>query len=122
MLSGNVVFTTFICLADIGLTPVSLSNGQSYTAIAGKVDTFIIDASQSLAATIIGFEAGDVLEFTGHSQELGVNFENLSFSDSLTTISAGNASITLTNLGNDNFGDEASFEAIYGANAITYVM
>ena len=86
------------------------------------MDTFIIDASQSLAATIIGFEAGDVLEFTGHSQELGVNFENLSFSDGLTTISAGNASITLNGLANDNFGDEASFEAIYGANAVGYVM
>jgi hypothetical protein len=118
--AGTPAFT--VSIADIGLTPVVVANGQSYTATAGKVDTFIIDASQSLAATIVGFEAGDVLEFTGHSQELGVNFENLTFSDGLTTISAGNASITLSGLANDNFGDEASFEAIYGANAVGYVM
>jgi hypothetical protein len=118
--AGTPAFT--VSIADIGLTPVVVANGQSYTATAGKVDTFIIDASQSLAATIIGFEAGDVLEFTGHSQELGVNFENLSFNDGLTTISAGNASITLSGLANDNFGDEASFEAIYGANAIGYIL
>ena len=118
--AGTPAFT--VSIADIGLTPVVVANGQSYTATAGKVDTFIIDAGQSLAATIVGFEAGDVLEFTGHSQELGVNFENLTFNDGLTTISAGNASITLTNLANDNFGNEASFEAIYGANAIGYVI
>ncbi|MBB3944075.1 hypothetical protein GGR91_002344, partial [Sphingorhabdus rigui] len=29
---------------------------------------------------------------------------------------------TLNNLANDNFGDEISFEAIYGANAIGYVI
>jgi hypothetical protein len=120
MASGAPAFT--INIADIGLTPVVVANGQSYTATAGKVDTFIIDASQSIAATIVGFEAGDVLEFQRHSFELGVNFEQLSTSDGRTTISAGNALITLNGLANDNFGNEASFEAIYGANAIEYVI
>jgi hypothetical protein len=120
MASGAPAFT--INIADIGLTPVVVANGQSYTATAGKVDTFFIDASQSIAATIVGFEAGDRLEFIGRTPELGVNFEQFSTTDGLTTISAGNASITLTNLANDNFGNEASFEAIYGANAIEYVL
>jgi hypothetical protein len=118
--SGTPAFS--INISDVGLTPVTLTNGQSVTATAGKVDTFIIDASQSIAATIVGFETGDVLEFTNHTADLGVNFEQISTSDGLTTISAGNAAITLTNLANDNFGDEISFEAIYGANAIGYVI
>ena len=118
--SGTPAFS--INIADIGLTPVTLTNGQSVTATAGKVDTFIIDASQSIAATIVGFEAGDVLEFTNHTPELGVNFEQVSTSDGFTIISAGNASITLNSLANDNFGDEISFETIYGANAIGYVL
>ena len=118
--SGTPAFS--INIADIGLTPVTLTNGQSVTATAGKVDTFIIDASQSIAATIVGFEAGDVLEFTNHTPELGVNFEQVSTSDGFTIISAGNASITLNSLANDNFGDEISFEAIYGSNAIGYVI
>jgi hypothetical protein len=120
MASGTPAFS--INISDVGLTPVTLTNGQSVTATAGKVDTFIIDASQSIAATIVGFEAGDVLEFTNHTADLGVNFEQVSTSDGLTTISAGNAAITLTNLANDNFGDEVSFETIYGTNAIGYVI
>jgi hypothetical protein len=42
--------------------------------------------------------------------------------DGVSTITAGNASITLTSFTNDNFGNEAAFEAIYGANAIGYVL
>ncbi|MBB3944076.1 hypothetical protein GGR91_002345, partial [Sphingorhabdus rigui] len=120
MASGTPAFS--INIADVGLTPVTLTNGQSVTATAGKVDTFIIDAGQSITATIVGFEVGDVLEFTNHTADLGVNFEQVSTSDGLTTISAGNAAVTLNNLANDNFGDEISFEAIYGANAIGYVI
>jgi hypothetical protein len=118
--SGSPAFT--INIADVGLSPVTLTNGQSVTATTGKVDTFIIDASQSIAATIVGFETGDVLEFARHSGDLGVNFEQVSSSDGLTTVSAGKAVIKLTNLTNDNFGDENSFEAIYGTNAISYVI
>jgi hypothetical protein len=118
--SGTPAFN--INITDIGLTPVTLTNGQSVTATAGKVDTFIVDASQSITATIVGFEAGDVLEFTNHTADLGVNFEQISNTDGLTNISAGNASITLNNLANDNFGDEISFEKIYGSSAIGYVI
>jgi hypothetical protein len=118
--SGTPAFS--INISDVGLTPVTLTNGQSVTATAGKVDTFIIDASQSIAATIVGFEVGDVLEFTNHTADLGVNFEQVSTSDGFTIIFAGNAAITLTNLANDNFGDEISFEKIYGSSAIGYVI
>ena len=111
-----------IDIADIGLSPVMVINGQSYTATPGKIDTFVIDASQSLTATIAGFETGDVLEFVNYSEELGVSFEQLEFGDAAATLFAGNATLNLTNLANDNFGEETSFEDIYGANAIGYVI
>jgi Ca2+-binding RTX toxin-like protein len=101
---------------------VTVTNGSTYNARKGVIDTFIIDTSQGITATIVGFETGDVIEFVGRTPDLGVNFEQVSNTDGLTTISAGNASITLTNLTNDNFGNEATFEAIYGANAIGYVI
>ena len=101
---------------------VTVTNGSTYNARKGVIDTFIIDTSQGITATIVGFETGDVIEFVGRTPDLGVNFEQISNTDGLTTISAGNASITLTNLTNDNFGNEATFEAIYGANAIGYVI
>jgi hypothetical protein len=87
------------------------------------VDTFIIDANQTITATIIGFEEGDIIEILNSSEELlGVNFDNSVFNDGEALMIVSSATITLTGLANDFFGDEASFETIYGTNAITYVM
>jgi len=119
---GNLsAFDTFTL--SVEAAPVTVVNGQTYQARAGAVDIFVIDVNQSITATITGFEAGDILRFSNHSADLGVNFEQLSTSDGFTTITAGaSVAITLTSLTNDNFGDEISFEAIYGANAIGYVI
>jgi hypothetical protein len=114
------VFDTFTL--SVEAVPVTVANGQTYQARAGAVDIFVIDASQSITATIAGFEVGDILRFNNHTADLGVNFEQVSTDDGFTTIAAGNASVTLNGLANDNFGDETSFEAIYGANAIGYVI
>jgi hypothetical protein len=101
---------------------VTVLNGATYQARAGVADIFIIDASQSISATIVGFENGDILQFNNHTADLGVNFEQESTEDGFTVVFAGNASITLNSLANDSFGDEISFELIYGANAIGYVI
>jgi hypothetical protein len=101
---------------------VSVTNGITYNAQPGAIDTFIIDTRQSIAATIVGFETGDVFEFSGSNPDLGVNFKQFSGTDGLATLSARNASITLTGLADDNFSNEATFEVIYGANAIGYVI
>ncbi|MFM1976402.1 MAG: hypothetical protein RL145_1248, partial [Pseudomonadota bacterium] len=77
---------------------------------------------QSIAATIAGFEVGDVLEFANYTADLGVSFEQLAFGDSAATLYAGNVTINLTGLSNDSFGNEASFEAIYGVGAIGYLI
>jgi hypothetical protein len=101
---------------------ITVKSGASYNGHESITDVFVIDASQSLTATIVGFEAGDILKFAGHSEALGVSFEQLALGDAMTTITAGSATLTLNNLANDNFSNENSFEAIYGNNAITYVI
>ena len=46
-----------------------------------------------------------------------------SIRDGIATISTGGSvALALNGLANDNFGNEASFEAIYGANAVGYVI
>jgi hypothetical protein len=100
---------------------IIIANGGFYSAVAGKVDTFIIDASLSITATINGFEEGDIIEILNGSDEIGVNFENVIFNDGNATIFVSeSAIINLTGLVSDAFGDESSFEDIYGADAISY--
>lgn len=101
---------------------VIVSNGGSYIARDNATDVFVIDASKSLAVTISGFEDGDRIIFTNRTSAEGALFDAGVIGDGVSTITAGNASITLTSLTNDNFGNETTFEAIYGANAIGYVL
>jgi hypothetical protein len=101
---------------------IMVANGGVYTAIAGKVDTFVIDANQTITATIIGFEVGDIIEILNSSELLGVNFDNTVFGDGSATIFvSASATLNLTGLASDAFGDEFSFESIYGSEAISYV-
>jgi hypothetical protein len=112
-----------ITITDVSLTPVTVANGGVYTATVGKVDTFIIDANQTITATIIGFEEGDIIEILNSSESLGISFDNNSFNDGEASIFvSATATINLTGLSSDFFGDESSVEAIYGTNEITYVM
>jgi hypothetical protein len=112
-----------IIITDISLSPVTIVNGGTYTAAAGVVDTFIIDANQTITATIIGFEEGDIIEILNSSELIGVNFDNPAFGDGNATIFvSASVTINLTSLASDAFGDESSFEAIYGSSAITYVL
>jgi hypothetical protein len=112
-----------ITITDISLSPVTIVNGGTYTAAAGVVDTFIIDANQTITATIIGFEEGDIIEILNSSESLGINFDNPAFGDGNATIFvSASATINLTGLSSDAFGDEVSFESLYGVGAITYVL
>jgi hypothetical protein len=101
---------------------VIVTNGASYVARDNVADVFVIDASKSLAITISGFDEADRIIFTNRTSAEGALFDAGVIGDGISTITAGNASITLTNLTNDNFGNEATFESIYGANAIGYVI
>jgi hypothetical protein len=101
---------------------VIVTNGASYVARDNVADVFVIDASKSLAITISGFDEADRIIFTNRTSAEGALFDAGVIGDGISTITAGNASITLTNLTNDNFSNETTFEAIYGANAIGYVI
>jgi len=101
---------------------VIATNGASYVARDNVADVFVIDASKSLVITISGFDEADRIIFTNRTSAEGASFDAGVIGDGISTITAGNASITLTNLANDNFSNETTFEAIYGANAIGYVI
>ena len=102
--------------------PVTVVNNQTYQARSGVVDIFVIDASQSINATIIGFEQGDILRYLNNGDNGLGGVDNSTFEDGKAVLLVGSSSISLTSLTNDYFGDEASFEEIYGPNAITYVL
>jgi hypothetical protein len=101
---------------------IQVANNGSYSAVVGAPETFVIDPTQSINASIAGFESGDVLQLVLWTEELGVSFENVPFEDGEAVLIAGGATITLTGLASDVFGDEQSFELIYGPGAITYVL
>jgi hypothetical protein len=101
---------------------VIVANGESYTARDNAADVFVIDASKSIAVTISGFDEGDRIIFTNRTGAERVLFDAGVIGDDISQITAGNASITLTDLANYNFGNATTFEAIYGANAIGYVL
>jgi hypothetical protein len=99
-----------------------VANNGSYSAVVGASDIFVIDPTQSINASIAGFESGDVLQLVSWSEDLGVVFENPVFADGEAVLVVGGATITLTGLASDAFGDEQSFEGIYGPGAITYAV
>jgi hypothetical protein len=104
------------------LVAVKVANNGSYSAANGVSDRFVIDPTQTINASISGFEAGDILEIVAWSEELGINFENPVFGDGEAVFLVGSATVTLTGLATDGFGDETTFENIFGANAITYAV
>ena len=101
---------------------VSVANNGNYSATAGQVDTFVIDASQTINATIAGFANGDILQITHRTANQGINFTSVAFNDGAATLIAGNATVDLTGLPNDLFNNESSFDKIYGPTAIAYVV
>jgi len=102
--------------------PISISGGGTYNARASVADLFAVDTSQVLSATIVGFEPGDSIMFLNRAAADGAIFDTGASGDGNAIITAGNATINLTSLANDNFADEASFEAAYGASAIWYII
>ena len=111
---------TFIL--SVEAAPITVANGQTYQARAGAVDIFIIDAGQSINATIVGFENGDILRYLNNGENGVGGVDNPQIGDGVAALLVGNSTISLTNLASDSFGNETSFEAIYGANAIDYVI
>ena len=107
---------------SVEAAPVTVVNGQTYQARAGVADIFVIDASQSISATIVGFEKGDILRYLNNGDNGVGGVDNPEFNDGVAALLVGNSTLSLTNLSSDLFGDEASFEAIYGTNAISYVI
>jgi hypothetical protein len=114
--------TFVITVIDIGLTPVAITNSQSFSGTLGKIDTFVIDADRTISATINGFEAGDLIQIRNRAAEDGVVFENAPYNDGMANLLVGaSVTISLTGLSSDLFESEDRFEEIYGPNAITYV-
>ena len=116
-LSASDTFTL-----SVEAAPVTVANGQIYQARAGTVDIFVIDAGQSINATIVGFENGDILRYLNNGENGVGGVDNSQIGDGVAALLVGNSTISLTNLASDSFGDETSFEAIYGVNAIDYVI
>ncbi|MGA1372313.1 MAG: hypothetical protein ACO3Z6_11990 [Pseudomonadales bacterium] len=86
------------------------------------MDVFLLDAGQSIDAIVTGFEPGDVIRIANLDEEIGVTVENPDLGDGVATLLAGQATLSLKDLPTDLFSDEASFESVYGQQAITYVI
>ena len=86
------------------------------------MDVFLLDAGRSINALVTGFEPGDVIRIANLDEEIGVTVENPDLTDGVVTMRAGQATLTLSDLPSDLFSDEASFENIYGQQALTYVI
>jgi hypothetical protein len=102
--------------------PITVANNQVYSAIIGVSDTFIIDASQSISATINGFENGDILRYINNGDNGLGGVDNSELGDGLAVLLVGSSSISLAGLSSDLFGDELSFKSIFGEAAITFVL
>jgi hypothetical protein len=101
---------------------IDVLDGQSYQARVGVDDVFIVDAALTVSATIKGFAEGDRIVFNNRSPAAGITVDPGSADDGTALLVAGNVALTLAELTNDNFSSEADFEAIYGPNAISYVI
>jgi hypothetical protein len=104
------------------MLPIRLLDGVPIAARPGVMDVFLLDAGQSIDALVTGFEPGDVIRIANLDEEIGVALENLDFTDGAALIVAGQAALSLFDLPTDLFSDEASFESVYGQQAITYVI
>ena len=92
-------------VADASIT---VTNGGSYTAIAGVVDTFVIDASKSITATINGLETSDVVKFNNLSSSSAFNVVNDPFGDGSADVYAGDSVLLqLRGLSDDLFDTQA---------------
>jgi hypothetical protein len=109
-------------VSEVQGLPIRISNGAEIIARAGVAEDFLIDAAQSITASIRGLEPGDRLLVGNWSSELGIAFENPDLGDQKALLLAGSASIELLELASDLFSDEQTFEALLGANAVTYVI
>ncbi len=105
------------------MLPIRLLDGVPIAARPGVMDIFLLDAGQSINALVTGFEPGDVIRIANLDEEIGVTVEeNADFTDGVATLLAGQATLTLSDLPSDLFSDEQTLEAVYGPNAITYVI
>lgn len=85
-------------------------------------EDFLIDASQTITASIRGFEPGDELIIGNRASDLGIMFDNSDRGDGQATLLAGNATIDLIELASESFSDEPTFEALYGQTTVSYVL
>ena len=84
------------------------------------MDAYIIDSTQSINASISGFQPGDVIWIANRTASQGINFINSTWSDGAATLVAGSATIDLTGLASDLFNNEITFDSLFGAGAIAY--
>jgi len=111
------VSDTFVLIVEAA-PPIIVANGQTYVATAG-VDIFVIDSSQNISATIVGFDFGDVLRYVSNSTPPVFDFPYVAFDDGTADITTATSRITLTNLVDDFFATVEDFQSVFGPNAIT---
>ena len=110
------VADTFVLI--VGAAPsIIVANGGSYVATAG-VDIFVIDSSQTINATIVGFDFGDVLRYVNNVERPVFDFPYSEIDDGIAGINTERSRITLTNLAFDFFVNEQEFNATYGEGSI----
>lgn len=107
-------------------TLTAVANGNNLTATSGA-DIYVIDASQTMSATISGFKAGDSLQISNRTSAQGISLTQDDWTDGIVKLTIGTAVITLTGLtaekSVDNVTwlyDEASFTTLFGSNALVY--
>jgi len=111
------VSDTFALIVEAA-PPIIVANGGNYVATAG-VDIFVIDSSQTINATIVGFDFGDVLRYINNTPAPVFDFPYVAFDDGTADITTATSRITLTNLVDDFFATVEDFQSVFGPNAIT---
>ena len=104
-------------IQGVASTTVVATDGN-YTA-SGLSDTYVIDASKPIYASIDGFQSGDQLRIINLGDNAEVYFTDSAYGNGETTMTAGLAVIELTGLVTDSFAPLAEgFEAVFGSGSI----
>ena len=93
-----------------------ISHGMCITTVSVGC-SFTLRTKSDLTSVVINFIAGGAIKLGGTKIVGSDTFDPIAAIANANDNSI-NVTIALNGLANDNFGDEVSFEAIYGANSI----
>ncbi len=103
---------------NFGKTGTQLQNSHgTFTKTLSVCCSLTLRTKSGSTSMVISYTAGGAVKLGG-TKILGSNTFDSTAAITNANNTSFNAAIALRGLANDNFGDETSFEAIYGENAI----